>query len=84
MHVGIIGHREARLHGAKVMPSLDLRHGQGHRCAAVNAMEGDFLDARLNFVHAVVEERSRGVDGHHSRICCQLGVIQLHRQGWQS
>ena len=45
------------------MPSLDFRRGQGHRCATVNTMEGDFLDTRRNVVQEVVEERASGVDG---------------------
>ena len=68
MHVGIIGHREARLHSVKVMPGLDLQYGQGHRCAAVNAMEGDFLDACQNIMQAVVEERALSVDGRRSHV----------------
>ena len=44
MHVRVIGHREAWLHGAEIMLGLDLRRGQGHRRAAINAVEGDLLD----------------------------------------
>jgi len=81
MHVGVIGHQEARLHGAKVMPGLDLRQGHGHRRATVNVMEGDLLDARRDIMQAVVEERASGVDGRRSHIHRQLEVLQLHHQG---
>ena len=46
MHVGVVGHRKAWLHGAEIMPGLDLRRCQSHRRAAVNAMEGDLLNTR--------------------------------------
>ena len=55
MHVGVIGHREARLHGAKVMPGLDLRSGQGHYRTAVNAMEGDLLNTHWDVLQTVDE-----------------------------
>ena len=54
------------------MPDLDLRHGQGHRHATVNAMEGDLLDARQDVRLEVVEERALGVDSHRSHVRCQL------------
>ena len=69
MHIRVVGHREAWLHGAKVMPGLDLRHSQGHHRAATNAVKGDLLDARRDILQAVVEERAPGIDGHRSRIC---------------
>ena len=58
---------------------MDLRRGQGHRCAAVNAVEGDLLDMHRDVVQAVVEERALGVDGRRSYIRRQLEVLQLHR-----
>ena len=79
MHVGVVGHREARLHGTEIVPGLDLRRGQGHRCVVVNVVEGDLLDVRLDIVQAVIEERALGVDGRRSLIRCQLKVLQLHR-----
>ena len=84
MHVRVIDHREAQLHGAEIIPDLDLRRGQGHRRATVNAVEGDLLDAHRDIVQAVVEERASGIDGRRSRVCRQLKVLQLHRLGWQS
>ena len=84
MHVKIIGHQEAWLHGAEVMPGLDLHRGQSHRRATVNAMEGDLLDAHRDVMQAVIEKRAPTIDGHHSRVCHQLEVLQLHHQGWQS
>ena len=63
MHVGIIGHWEAWLHGTEVVPYLDLCHGQSHRCAATNAMEGNLLGARQDVVQIVNEQRAPGVDG---------------------
>ena len=81
VHVRIIGHREAWLHGAKVMPGLDLRHSQGHHRAATNAVKGDLLDACQDIVQTVVEERALGVNDRRSRIRRQLEVLQLHCQG---
>jgi len=37
------------------MPGLDLRCGQGYRCVAADAMEGDLLGARWDVVQAVDE-----------------------------
>ena len=81
MHVRVIGHREARLHGAEIMPGLDLCRAQSHRHAAVNAVEGDLLDVHRDVMQAVIEKRAPTIDGHHSRVCHQLEVLQLHHQG---
>ena len=43
MQLGVVAHREAGLQGAELVPSLDLRRGQGHRRTAANAMKGDLL-----------------------------------------
>ena len=55
MHVGVIGHREARFHGVEIMSGLDLRCGQGHCCATADAVEGDLLGVRRDVVQAVDE-----------------------------
>ena len=60
------------------MPGLDLRCGQGHYRAIVNAVEGDLLDVRQDVMQAVVKERALGIDGCRSRICRQLEVLQLY------
>jgi len=75
MQVGVIGHREAWLHGVKVMPGLDLRRGQGHCRTAVNTVEGDLLDACRDIMQTVVVERAPGIDGRRSRVRCQLEVL---------
>ena len=41
MLLGAIAQREASLHGVELVSSLDLRHGQRHRCAMTNAMESN-------------------------------------------
>ena len=46
MHVEIIGHREAWLHGVEVMHGLDLHRSQSHRYATTNAMKSNLLGAR--------------------------------------
>ena len=46
MHVRVIDHQEAWLHGAELMPGLDLCRGQGHCYTMADAMEGDLLDVR--------------------------------------
>ena len=79
MHVGVVGHREAWLHCAEVVPDPDRRHSQGHYYAVVDDVEGDLLGARWDIVQAVIEERALGVDGRRSLIRCQLKVLQLHR-----
>ena len=68
VHVGIIGHREARLHGVKVVLGLDLRRGQSHHCAATNAMQGNLLGAHRDVVQTVDEQRAPGVDDRRSYI----------------
>ena len=79
VHVRVIGHPKAWLHGAEIMPGLDLRRYQSHCHATVNAVEGNLLNTRWDIMQAVVEERAPGIDGRCSCICCQLEVLELHR-----
>ena len=82
MHVKIIAHWEARLHGVEVVPGLDLCCGQSHRRATTKAVEGDLLGARLDVMQVIDELGTLGVDSRHSRVHCQLEIIQPHCQGW--
>ena len=61
------------------MLSLDLCRSQGHRLTVVNAMEGNLLDARLDVMQAVDEQKTPGIDGRCSLVRCQLKIFQLHR-----
>ena len=36
--LGVVVHRKTSLHGMELVPGLDLRRGQRHRCAMTNAM----------------------------------------------
>ena len=45
----------------KLVPSLNLRHGQRHRCTATDAMEGDLLDRGLDVMEAGVDEGPRAL-----------------------
>ena len=81
MRAGVIAHRKAWLHGTEIMPGLDLRRCQSHRCATMNAVEGDLLNARWDIPQAVVEEGGPGVAGRSRHVCRQLEVLQLHHQG---
>ena len=76
-----IAHWETSLHGVEIIPSLDLRRGQRHRCTMTNAVEGDLLNAGQNIMKASIDEGATGIDGIHSRIHHQLERLQLHCQG---
>ena len=69
-------HWETSLHGVELIPGLDLRRGQHHRCAMMNAMKGDLLDAGRDVMEA-------SVDGRRSHIHRQLEGLQLHSQGYR-
>ena len=58
-----VAHQEVSLHGVELVPSLDLCHGQRHRRAMLDAMEGDLLDAGQNVVEAGVDEGASSNDG---------------------
>ena len=61
MHVGIVGHREAWLHGVEIMPGMGLCRGQSYHRTAVNAVEGDLLNARRDEpVDALVDDSRYG------------------------
>ena len=68
MHVGIVGHREAWLHGVEIMPGMGLCRGQSYHRTTVNVMEADLLDARWDVVQAVIEKRAPSVDDRRSHI----------------
>ena len=84
MLLGAIAHREASLHGVELIPGLDLRCGQRHRCAMTDAMKGDLLDTGRNIMEAGIDEGAPGIDGRRSHVRHQLEGLQLHRQGWRS
>ena len=52
----------------ELVPSLDLRRGQRHRCAMTNAMKGDLLDVDQDILEASVDEGAPGIDGHRSHV----------------
>ena len=68
MQLEVVAHREASLHGAELVPGLDLRHGQGHQRDAANAMKGDLLDSHQDIVEAGVDEEDPGINGQRSRV----------------
>ena len=68
MLLGAVAHREASLHGVELVPSLDLRRGQRHRCAMTDAMEGDLLNAGRNVVEASVDKGAPSIDGDPSHV----------------
>ena len=63
-----VAHREIGLHGMELVPGLDQRRGQHHRCAMMKAMKGDLLDVGQNIMKAGIDEGALGVDGLHSHI----------------
>jgi len=63
----------------ELVPSLDLCHGQCHRCAMTNTMKGDLLDAGRDVVEAGVDEGAPGVDGCRSHIRHQTIRAGDHR-----
>ena len=69
MILGAVTHREASLHGVELMPGLDLRRGQRHRCAMKDAMEGDLLDADWNVMEVSSDEGALSIDSIHGRVC---------------
>ena len=52
----------------ELIPGLDLRRGQHHRCATMDAMEGNLLDMGWDVMEAGVDEGGLGIDGRHSHI----------------
>ena len=52
----------------ELVPGLDLRRGQRHRCAMTNAIKGDLLDVGRDVVEAGVDEGGPGVDDHRSHV----------------
>ena len=68
MLLGAVAHREIGLHGMELVPSLDLRRGQHHRCATTNAMKGDLLDTGRDVMEAGIDEGAPDVDGHRSHV----------------
>ena len=61
MRARVVSHRKAQLHGAEIKPGLDLRRCQSHRHTAVNAVEGDLLNARRDEpVDALVDDSRYG------------------------
>ena len=74
-----VTHWETGLHGMELIPSLDLRHGQRHRCGMMNAVEGDLLVQDV--LETSVDEGTLSIDGVHGRVRCQLERLQLHHQG---
>ena len=47
----------------------------------MDAMEGDLLDTGQDVMEAGIDEEAPSIDDHYSHVCCQLEVLQLHRQG---
>ena len=45
VHVEVVGHPKAQLHGVELVPGLDLHRGQGHHCTMADAVESDLLGA---------------------------------------
>ena len=68
MLLGAIAHREAGLHGVELVPNLDLRRGQRHQRAMMDAMKGDLLDMGWDVVKMGDDEGAPSVDGIRSHI----------------
>ena len=81
MLLGAITHWETSLHGVELVPSLDLRRGQHHRCTMMNAVEGDLLNVGRDILETSINEGTLSIDGIRGHISCQLERFQLHRQG---
>ena len=82
MLLGAMAHWETSLHGMELIPGLNLRRSQRHRCTTMDAMKGDLLDMGRDVMVAGVDEGALSIDGRRSHIRHQLEVLQLHRQGW--
>ena len=76
MFLRAIAHWETSLHGVELVPGLDLRCGQRHRCAMTNAVEGDLLNAGRDVLEASIDEGAHSVNS--IRFCVRR---QLHYQG---
>ena len=79
-----IAHRKDGLHGVELVLGLDLRRGQRHLRAMMDAMKGDLLDAGRNIMEPGVDEGALGVGDRRCHVRRQLEELQLHRQGWRS
>ena len=72
MFLRVIAHLEASLHGMEVMPGLDLRRGQRHRHAVMNAVEGDLPNMGQDILEMSINEGTPSIDGIHGRVSHQL------------
>ena len=79
MFLRAVTHWETSLHGAELVPSLDLRRGQRHRRTMTNAVEGNLLNAGQNVVEASIDEGTPSINGVRGRVRCRLERLQLHR-----
>ena len=50
----------------------------------MDAIKGNLLDMGWDIMEAGIDKGSLSIDGRRSHVCCQLEVLQLHRQGWRS
>ena len=83
MLLGAIAHREASLHGMELVPCLDLRRGQRHRRAMMNAVEGNLLNMGRDVLETSVNEGTPSIDGVRGRVRRQLERLQLHHLSWR-
>ena len=68
MLLGDVAHQETNLHGMEIVPDLDLCHGQRHRCATMDAMEGDLLETGWDVMEVSINEGALSIDEYHSCI----------------
>ena len=76
-----IAHWETYFHGVKLIPSLDLCHGQRHRRTMTNAMEGDLPNMDRDVLETSVDGGTPGIDSVYGRVRRQLERFQLCCQG---
>ena len=76
-----VAHWETNLNGIELVPSLDLRRGQHHRCTVMNAVEGNLLNMSWDVLEASVDEGTPSIDGICGRISRQLEGLQPYYQG---
>ena len=59
---------ETSLHGVEFVPSLNLCHGQCHRRAMMNTVEGDLLNTGQNIMETSIDKGAASIDGVNSRV----------------
>ena len=53
----------------ELIPGLDLRRGQRHRRAMMDAMKGDLLDIGWDVMEASIDEGAPSINDIHGHVC---------------